>query len=155
MKLPNQRNATIGDLLIFASQQNGKATSKKASSVISYCLVNITDLEPLSVIPWQSRKWAVPALKEIQRIGIYDSLELLKPLESNPIYSGTTQPRIRQLCALLGLHYNKVNNRTVITRQPITQAPSISNACDSDSKCFDMEIDQNAKPTQPWTLPTE
>jgi hypothetical protein len=152
MKLPNQRTATIGDMLIFTSQQNGKTRSQKASSVISYCLVNITDLEPLSVIPWQSRKWAVPAWKEIRRIGIYDSLELLKPLESNPVYSCTTQSRIRQLCALLGLYFNKVNNRTVITRQPITQAPSISNTCNAES-CFDMEIDQNAKPTQPWEVP--
>lgn len=154
MKLPNQRTATIGDMLIFASQQNGKVRSKKASAIISYCLVNIADLQPLSAVPWHSRKWAVPTWREIKRIGVYDNLELITPPLPLPLLS-TPVPafRVRELCSLLGLHFNKVNNRTVITRQPITQAPSISNACDSESKCFDMEIDQNAKPTTPWTVP--
>jgi hypothetical protein len=155
MKLPNQRTATIGDMLIFSSQQNGKATSKKASAIISYCLSNITDLQPLSELPWQSRKWAVPAWHEIQRIGVIDRIELLAP-PAPPPYNYTPIPaaRIRQLCGLLGLHYNRVNNRTVITRQPVTQHQSISRACDAESQFFDIEFDQNAKPTTLCTLPT-
>jgi len=153
MKLPNQRTATIGDMLVFASQQNGKVRSKKASSIISYCLVNIADLQPLSSIQWQSRKWAVPSWREIQRIGILDRLELLAPF-AQPPHNATSTPasRIRQLCGLLGLYHNRVNNRTVITRQPVTQHQSISHACDAESKFFDIEIDQNAKPTTLCTL---
>ena len=131
MKLPNQRNATIGDMLIFASQQNGKATSKKASSVISYCLVNIADLEPLSVIPWQSRKWAVPAWKEIQRIGIIDSLMLLtpeKPRQDEEKYSAS---RVKQLCDLLGLSFNKLNGRIIITRQSYSKKPKATCIADA------------------------
>jgi hypothetical protein len=155
MKLPNQSTATIGDMLIFASQQNGKVRSKKASAIISYCLVNITDLQPLSAIPWQSRKWALPAWREIQRIGVLDRFELVAPAAPPP-HTVTPVPasRIRQLCGLLGLHYNKVNSRTVITRQPLAQIQPISHTCDAESKCFDMEIDHNAKPTTLCTLPT-
>jgi hypothetical protein len=155
MKLPNQRTATIGDMLIFASQQNGKVRSKKASAIIAYCLVNITDLQPLSAIPWHARKWAVPAWHEIQRIGVSESLQLLSPVVPTSTFLTPISPhRIRQLCGLLGLHYNRVNNRTVITHQPVTQHQSISHACNAESKCFDMEIDQNAKPTTLCTLPT-
>jgi len=153
MKLPNQRTATIGDMLTFASQMNGRVRSKKASAIISHCLVNIADLQPLSVIPWQSRKWALPAWREIQRIGISDSLELLAPASPPPI-NGKTIPvsRIRQLCALLGLHYNKVNSRTIITRKPLTPTAT-PKPVDSEHVDLAMEIDLNAKPTQLCEFP--
>jgi hypothetical protein len=155
MKLPNQKTATVGDMLAFATQMNGKATTKKASAVISYCLVNIADLQPLSAIPWHASKWAIPVWREIQRIGIINRLELVAPSAPPPLnHTRIPAARIRQLCGLLGLHYNRVNNRTVITRNPVTQHQSISHACDAESKCFDMEIDQNAKPTTLCTLPT-
>jgi len=148
MKLPNQRTATIGDMLIFSSQQNGKATSKKASAIISYCLSNITDLQPLSELPWQSRKWAVPAWHEIQRVGILDRLELLSPEKPKPLdYISPPIYRVRYLCNILGLYYGKINSRTLITRQPVELVQSISHAYDSESALFAMEIDQNAKPT--------
>lgn len=154
MKPPNQRTATIGDMLIFASQQNGKVRSKKASAVISYCLVNIAELQPLAAIPWQSRKWAVPAWREIQRIGICDLLELLEPVKP-PAVGATPVPvsRIRQLCELLGLYYNRVNNRTVITRKPVTPIAS-PKPCESRHIDLAIEIDLNAKPTQLCLLPT-
>lgn len=154
MKLPNQRTATIGDMLIFTSQQNGKVRSKKASAIISYCLVNIADLQPLSAVPWYSRKWAVPTWREIKRIGVYDKLELITPPSPLPLLS-TPVPasRVRELCSLLGFYCNKINNRTVITRQQLAQqAQATSNTCDAEP-CLDMEIDRNAKPTQPWTVP--
>jgi len=148
MKPPNQRTATIGDMLIFASQQNGKARSKKASAIISYCLSNITDLQPLSALPWQSRKWAVPAWHEIQRVGILNRLELLSTEKPKPLdYISPPISRVRHLCDILGLYYGKINSRTLITRQPVELVQSISHACDSESACFAMEIDQNAKPT--------
>lgn len=155
MKLPNQRTATIGDMLVFASQQNGKVRSKKASSIISYCLVNIADLQPLSSIQWQSRKWAVPSWREIQRIGILDRLELVTPPPPLP-FGATPVPvsRIRQLCDLLGLHYNRVNSRTVITRQPLTAIAS-PKAADAEHVDMVMEIDPNAKPTQLCEIPAK
>jgi hypothetical protein len=156
MKLPNQKTATIVEMIEFATQMNGKVHSKKASAVISYCLVNIADLQPLSAIPWQSRKWALPAWREIQRIGVLDRLQLLTPEQPKPLnHVAPPNARIRQLCNLLGLEYHKVNGRTIIVRnaKPVTQHQSISHACDAESKCFDMEIDQNAKPTTLCTLP--
>lgn len=153
MKPPNQRNATIGEILTFAAQANGKVRSKKASAVISYCLVNIAELQPLAVIPWQSRKWALPAWREIQRIGILDRLELITPPPPLP-FGATPVPasRVRQLCDLLGLYYNRVNNRTVITRQPLTSITS-PKPCDAEHVDLAIEIDQNAKPTQLCSLP--
>lgn len=156
MKIPNQRNATIGDMLTFAAQMNGKATAKKASAVISFCLVNISDLQPLSALPWQSRKWALPAWWEIQRIGISESLELLAPATPMPFgEKPAPAARIRQLCGLLGLHYNKVNNRTVITRKPMTVVKIFYQEQAAEHGSFDIEIDQNAKPTQLCELPAK
>lgn len=120
-------------MLIFASQQNGKVRSKKASAVISFCLVNIAELQPLAAIHWQSRKWALPAWREIQRIGILDSLCILPPEKPRAIGDDTKYPvaRVKQLCELLELGFNKINGRIVITRKAYTAKSKVK--CQADA----------------------
>ena len=156
MNPPNQKTASIGEMLEFAATSNGQFTKGAKYHLINYILSNIEELKPLSVVPWVSRKWALPAWREIQKIGILDGLELL-PMQSPrpPEEPKFPVARIRQLCGLLGLHFNKVNSRIVITRKPLANAPQSKDYADmtpsersASSPDFGIEIDTTAKLTQ-------
>lgn len=131
MKTPNKRTATIGEMLEFAATSNGKFKKGAKYHLINYILSNIEELKPLSGVPWISRNWALPAWREIQEIGILDGLELLPFQPSRP----PDKPRfpvssIRHLCGLLGLGFNKVKGRIVITRKIYTEKPKTK--CQAD-----------------------
>lgn len=131
--IPNQRTATIGDMLSWSAQMNGKVTKGRKAAIINYCLINIAELQPLAAIPWQSRKWALPAWREIQRIGILDSLCILPPEKPRAIGDDTKYPvaRVKQLCELLELGFNKINGRIVITRKAYTAKSKVK--CQADA----------------------
>lgn len=103
-------------MVAWASQANGTIKRGAKYHLINAILMDIENLKALACVPWPSRKWALPAWREIKRIGITDGLELMPPLSVN-----FSIARIRQLCGFLGLHFNKVNGRIVITRHPITK----------------------------------
>lgn len=128
MKPPNQKTATIGDMLTWAAQSNGKVKRGHKFHLINWCLMNIEVLNALKNVRWSSREWAMLAWQEINRIGISESLELLAPPRPAPL-NGPVVPtsRVRQLCGILGLGFNKVNGRIVITRKPLAK---ISDATD-------------------------
>lgn len=131
MNPPNQKTATIGEMIEFAATSNGQFTKGAKYHLINYILSNIEELKPLSVVPWVSRKWALPAWREIQKIGILDGLELLPMQRPGP----PDEPRfpvarIRQLCVLLGLGFNRINGRIVITRKTYTEKPKTK--CQAD-----------------------
>ena len=128
MKPPNQKTATIGDMLTWAAQSNGKIKRGHKYHLINWCLTNIEVLNELKDVRWSSREWAMLAWREINRIGISESLELLAPTTPPP-FDGPVVPtsRVRQLCVILGLGFNKVNGRIVITRKPLAK---ISDATD-------------------------
>ena len=131
MNLPNQKTASIGEMLEFAATSNGQFTKGAKYHLINYILSNIEELKPLSVVPWVSRKWALPAWREIQKIGILDGLELL-PMQ-RPVPPDEPRfpvARIRQLCGLLGLGFLRINGRTVITRKTYTEKPKTK--CQAD-----------------------
>lgn len=152
MNPPNQKKATIGEMLEFAATSNGQFTKGAKYHLVNYILSNIEGLKPLSAIPWVSRKWALPAWREIQKIGILDGLELLDvknitSLDGLELFDGANIPqeqvvlppqseprfpisRIRQLCGLLGLGFNKINGRIVITRKTYTEKPKTK--CQAD-----------------------
>jgi hypothetical protein len=131
MKPPNQKKATIGEMVTWASQANGTIKRGVKYHLINAILMDIENLQALACVPWVSRKWALPAWREIQKIGILDGLELL-PMQAprppdDPRFSIA---RIRQLCGLLGLGFNKINNRIVITRKTYTEKPKTK--CQAD-----------------------
>ncbi len=118
-------------MIEWASQANGKVKGSKAS-LVSFILTNIGGLNVIKKLPWPSRKWALPAWREIQLIGILDRLELLPMQPQRPINEPAfPSRRIRQLCELLGLGYNKINGRIVITRTIYT--PKSKEKCQADA----------------------
>ena len=109
-------------MVAWASQANGTIKRGAKYHLINAILMDIENLQALASLPWPSRKWALPAWREIQKIGILDGLELLPMQRSGP----PDEPRfpvsrIRQLCELLGLGFNKINGRIVITRKTYTE----------------------------------
>ena len=143
MKPPNQKTATIGEMVTWASQANGTIKRGAKYHLINAILMDIENLQALASLPWPSRKWALPAWREIQRIGILEGLELLNvknitSLDGLELFDGANLPseqvvlppqseprfpvsRIRQLCGLLGLGFNKINGRIIITRKIYTE----------------------------------
>lgn len=118
-------------MIDFAVAANGKVKGSKAS-LVSFILTNIESLNAIKSIPWLSRKWALPAWREIQLIGILDRLELLPMQPQRPINKPAfPSSRIRQLCELLGLGFNKINGRIVITRTIYT--PKSKEKCQADA----------------------
>lgn len=131
MNPPNQKTATIGEMVTWASQANGKIKRGAKYHLINAILMDIENLQALACVPWPSRKWALPAWREIQKIGILDGLELLPMQAPRP----SEEPRfpiarIRQLCGLLGLGFNRINSRIVITRKNYTEKPKTK--CQAD-----------------------
>ena len=122
MNPPNQKKATIGEMVTWASQANGKIKRGAKYHLINAILMDIENLQALSCVPWVSRKWALPAWREIKKIGILDGLELL-PMQAPRPPEEPRFPiaRIRQLCDLLGLGFNRINGRIVITRKTYTE----------------------------------
>jgi len=128
MKPPNQKTCSISAMLEWAAAANGKVRKSRKATMIAWILANITELERIKVMPWASREWAMTALRDIDRIGVCESLGLLPPLcqkweNDRPLpINGYTSPisRLRSVCKALGLHLNKINGRTVITRQQLT-----------------------------------
>lgn len=83
------------------------------------------------------------AWHDIQAIGVTDGLELTSKPPVKPL---TRIGNLVMAVKCLGLHLNKVNNRHVITRKPLTQA-AISKLAESAEPTpeFGMEIDKTAK----------
>lgn len=108
-------------MLTWAAQSNGKVKRGHKFHLINWCLTNIEVLNELKNVRWSSREWAMVAWQEIKRIGISESLELLAPTTPPPL-NGTVVPtsRVRQLCGILGLVFNKINGHVVITRKICT-----------------------------------
>jgi hypothetical protein len=163
MKPPNQKTCSISAMLEWAAAANGKVRKSRKATMIAWILANITELERIKVMPWASREWAMTALRDIDRIGVCESLGLLPPLcqkweNDRPLpINGYTSPisRLRSVCKALGLHLNKINGRTVITRQQLTLTSKqvmlselpVDRRGESSPE-FGLEIDLNAKPTQ-------
>lgn len=155
MKPPNQKTATIGEVITWAAQANGKVKRGHKYHLINWCLTNIEVLNELKYVRWSSREWAMVAWQEIKRIGICESLELLGPPQPLPLgQDPVPNTRIRQLCDILGLGFNKINGRVVITRKPLTKISSSTDYADmtpaersASSPEFGMEIDATAKLT--------
>ena len=122
MNTPNQKKATIGEMVTWASQANGTIKRGAKYHLINAILMDIENLQALACVPWVSRKWVLPAWREINKIGILDGLELL-PMQAPRPPEEPRFPiaRIRQLCDLLGLGFNKINGRIVITRKTYTE----------------------------------
>lgn len=121
MKPPNQKTATIGEVITWAAQANGKVKRGHKYHLINWCLTNIEVLNELKYVRWSSREWAMVAWQEIKRIGICESLELLSPPPPQPFgQDPVPNARIRQLCDILGLVFNKINGHVVITRKICT-----------------------------------
>lgn len=138
----------------WAAQMNGKVRKGRKASMIAWILANIETLNKLQKLPWSSRNWAMTAIRDIELIGVYDTLSLVPP---TPFIKGFTSPiaRLRKVCQALGLHLNKINGRTIITRQQLTAATKPVMVSDlpverrgETSPEFGLEIDMNAKPTQ-------
>ena len=122
MNPPNKKTATIGDMVTWTSQANGKIKRGAKYHLINAILMDIENLQALACVPWVSRKWALPAWREIKKIGILDGLELL-PMQAPRPPDEPRFPiaRIRQLCEKLGLGFNRINGRIVITRKTYTE----------------------------------
>ena len=132
---------------------NGKVRKGRKASMIAWILANIEALNKLQKLPWSSRNWAMTAMRDIELIGVYDTLSLVPPA---PPINGVTSPvaRLRKVCETIGLHLNKINGRTIITRQQLTAATKPVMVSDlpverrgETSPEFGLEIDMNAKPT--------
>lgn len=158
-------------MLEWAAAMNGKVRKSRKATMIAWILANITELERIKAMPWASREWAMTALLDIDRIGVCEKLGMLdyRPskdqrtymsrwgAKSPPPINGVTSPpsRLRSVCKVLGLHLNKINGRTVITRQQLTVASKQVMLSDlpvdrrgESSPKFGLKIDVNAKPTQ-------
>ena len=109
-------------MVTWASQANGTIKRGVKYHLINAILMDIENLQALSCVPWVSRKWALPSWREIKKIGILDGLELL-PMQAPRPPEEPRFPiaRIRQLCDLLGLGFNRINGRIVITRKTYTE----------------------------------
>lgn len=154
MKPPNQKKCTIAEMVEWAAQMNGKVRKGRKAFMIAWILANIEALNKLQKLPWSSRNWAMTAMRDIELIGVYDTLSLVPPA---PPINGVTSPiaRLRKVCEALGLHLNKINGRSIITRQQLTAATKPVMVSDlpverrgETSPEFGLEIDMNAKPTQ-------
>lgn len=139
-------------MLEWAAAMNGKVRKSRKATMIAWILANITELERIKTMRWSSREWAMTALRDIDRVGILESLAIIP----TPPLNGVTSPlsRLRSVCKALGLHLNKINGRTVITRQQLTVASKQVMLSDlpvdrrgESSPEFGLEIDVNAKPT--------
>jgi hypothetical protein len=153
MKPPNQKTCSISAMLEWAAAANGKVRKSRKATMIAWILANITELERIKTMRWSSREWAMTALRDIDRIGILESLAIIP----TPPINGITSPlsRLRSVCKVLSLHLNKINGRTVITRYQLTVASKQVMLSDlpvdrrgESSPEFGLEIDVNAKPTQ-------
>ena len=140
-------------MLEWAAAANGKVRKSRKATMIAWILANITELERIKTMRWSSREWAMTALRDIDRIGILESLAIIP----TPPINGITSPlsRLRSVCKVLSLHLNKINGRTVITRYQLTVASKQVMLSDlpvdrrgESSPEFGLEIDVNAKPTQ-------
>ena len=131
---------------------SGKLHKGRKASMIQWILANAAQLEQIKSMRWSAREWAMTALRDIERIGIIESLAIVPTAPIN----GVTSPihRLRAVCKPLGVYLNKVNGRTIITRQQLTVAPKHVMLSDmpvdrrgESSPDFGLEIDLNAKPT--------
>ena len=77
MKPPNQKKCTIAEMVEWAAQMNGKVRKGRKASMIAWILANIEVLNKLQKLPWSSRNWAMTAMRDIERIGVYDTLSLV------------------------------------------------------------------------------
>jgi len=137
-------------MLEWAAAANGKVHKKRHASMITWILANISELEHIKTMPWHSRQWALTALRDIDRIGIVESLRLQPPI--NGVTSSLAH--LRAVCKVVGLHFNCVNRRAVISRKPLRIATEPVMLSDlpvdrrgESSPEFGLEIDLNAKPT--------
>jgi hypothetical protein len=96
MNPPNQKKATIGEMVTWASQANGKIKRGAKYHLINAILMDI------------------------------ENLQASRPPEEPRFHVS----RIRQLCGLLGLGFNKINGRIVITRKTYTEKPKTK--CQAD-----------------------
>lgn len=119
MKRPNLHKSTIGQVLEWCANHNGKVKGQKQQAFIAQVLSQASFLDRLKDFPWTARKWADKAWHDIQAIGITDGLELTSKPPVKPL---TRIGNLVMAVKYLGLHLNKVNNRHVITRKPLTQA---------------------------------
>lgn len=153
MKTPNQKNCTIEDMLEWATAESATKLRKgRKASMIAWILANAKELTGIRTMRWSAREWAMTALRDIERIGIIESLAIVPTAPIN----GVTSPihRLRAVCKVLGVYLNKVNGRTIITRQQLTAAPKHVMLSDmpvdrrgESSPDFGLYIDPFAKPT--------
>lgn len=149
MKRPNLNKSTIGEVLAWCAQMNGKVKSAAKQEFIAKTLSQETFLDRVRDFPWTARSWADKAFVDIQSIGVTEGLEL----NSKPKPAILTRiGNLHRACRILGLYLNKVNGRHVITRQRLSITPSVKLAADlppsergNSSPEFGFKIDQNAK----------
>jgi len=146
-------------MLEWAAAMNGKVRKSRKATMIAWILANITELERIKTMRWSSREWAMTALREVDKNFIELPRLLAPPMQEFDKMGRPIKPppisRLRSVCKVLGLHPNKINGRTVITRQQLTLTSKQVMLSDlpvdrrgESSPEFGLEIDINAKPTQ-------
>lgn len=118
MKRPNLHKSTIGQVLEWCANNNGKVRGKHEQDFIAQVLSQASYLDRIKDFPWTARKWADKAWHDIQAIGVTEGMELHSKPQA-PILT-----RIGNLvlaCKYLGIYYKKVNGRHVLTRKPLTK----------------------------------
>lgn len=118
---PHTRTCTIEAMLLYSANVKRASKQKRVNEAVQFALSNISQLNRVPKMMWKDRKRAIRALTNIDKIGILEGLELLghKPVE---LESGVNEMSL--VAQHLGLFLNKVNNRIVITRTPLTIKPA-------------------------------
>ena len=121
LRFPSTRTCTVGEMLIFASNTKRESKQRRVRDAIAFALNNIAQLNRVQKMRWADRKKAIRALDNIDKIGIFEGLELLGH-KSVGIDSKTNE--LSLVAVHLGLFVNRVNGRVVITRTPLTIQPT-------------------------------
>lgn len=112
MKPPNMHKATIGQMVEWAANSNGKTTPKR-QKLVDQILSQITWLDRLKDFPWRAREWADKAWHDIQAIGVTERLEVTSKPPFEPM---TRIGNLRIACKCLGLNISKINGKYVIKK---------------------------------------
>ena len=100
MKRPNLFTASIGDVLSWCANHNGKVRSAKQQAFIEQVLSRASFLDRVKEMRWSAHKWADKAWNDIQAIGVTETLELRK----TPAYKPQcTAAQLRECCEALGM----------------------------------------------------
>lgn len=120
LKFPHTRTCTVGAMVEYCSQMNGKTKQARKAAIIDLCLKDITKLNRVPNMLWAKRKTIIRALDAIDRVGVTDSLELVSPQQSSSRFSNGAVNEMKEVAMALGLHVYKINSFVCVTRTPMT-----------------------------------